>query len=140
MKASHAEFAIFRRADSGAWQGIAGGGEDHETALEAARRESTEEAGFPSGLEFVQLSTTSSIPVTSFPESTAWGDQVFIVPEHSFGLDAQEYRIHLSSEHMESVWVDYDDAIRLLTYDGNKTALWELNQRIHGLGPREPVP
>lgn len=30
------EFAIFRRADSGYWQGIAGGGEEGETPLETA--------------------------------------------------------------------------------------------------------
>ena len=40
-------YALFRRADAGFWQGIAGGGEDGETPLEAVRREAYEEAGIP---------------------------------------------------------------------------------------------
>lgn len=31
------EFALLLRADEGFWQGIAGGGEDSETPLEAAK-------------------------------------------------------------------------------------------------------
>ena len=36
--------AIFKRKNSLNWQFIAGGGEDNETPLEAAKRESHEEA------------------------------------------------------------------------------------------------
>lgn len=36
----------------------------------------------------------------------------------------------LSSEHKEYRWVEYDEAMRLLKYDSNKTALWELNERL----------
>ena len=36
----------------------------------------------------------------------------------------------LSSEHKEYRWVKYDEAMRLLKYDSNKTALWELNERL----------
>ena len=39
------EYAIFRRTDEPYWQGIAGGGEDGESLLEAAKREAFEEAG-----------------------------------------------------------------------------------------------
>ena len=39
------EYAVFKRADEGFWQGISGGGEDGESPLEAARREAFEEAG-----------------------------------------------------------------------------------------------
>ena len=38
--------------------------------------------------------------------------------------------IHLSSEHKEYKWVEYDEALKKLKYDSNKTALWELNERL----------
>ncbi len=38
-------FCIFRRADSSYWQFIAGGGENGETPIEAAIRETIEEIG-----------------------------------------------------------------------------------------------
>ncbi|MDX9955097.1 MAG: NUDIX domain-containing protein, partial [Anaerolineae bacterium] len=41
------EIALLKRADAGYWQGIAGGGEDPESPLEAARRETYEESGIP---------------------------------------------------------------------------------------------
>ncbi len=41
------EYAIFRRTDAGYWQGIAGGGEDEETPLPAAKREAQEETSIP---------------------------------------------------------------------------------------------
>ena len=37
-------------------------------------------------------------------------------------------------------WLDYETALGLLTYDSNRTALWELNQRLLGLGPRAVPP
>ena len=61
------EYALLKRSDAGYWQGIAGGGEDNETLLEAARREAYEE-----------------------------------------------------------------QAYALAKYDGNKTALWELDRRLRG--------
>ncbi len=39
------EFAVFSRSDYACWQGIAGGGEEGETPMEAAQREAREEAG-----------------------------------------------------------------------------------------------
>ena len=39
---------VFHRADHDQWQFIAGGGEDNETPLEAAKRETFEEGGVQS--------------------------------------------------------------------------------------------
>jgi dATP pyrophosphohydrolase len=49
------EYALLKRSDAGYWQAIAGGGEDDETPLEAARREAYEEAGIPGTADFLQL-------------------------------------------------------------------------------------
>lgn len=45
MTLSGPEYAVFRRADDGCWQAVAGGVEDGEDLVSAARRESLEEAG-----------------------------------------------------------------------------------------------
>ena len=131
------EYAVFSRSDSECWQGIAGGGEDEEVPLAAARREAREEAGVPATARFIALQTKSSVPVTSFRESARWGEELFVVTEHCFGVEMPSADIRISGEHRTYQWVDYETALELLTYDGNKTALWELNQRLLGLGPRD---
>lgn len=60
------EFAIFKRADGGYWQFIAGGGEDNESPADAAKREAEEEAGLPQSASCYALKTTTSIPAYNF--------------------------------------------------------------------------
>jgi hypothetical protein len=43
----------------------------------------------------------------------------------------------LSHEHTAARWVSYRAAYELAHFDGNKTALWELDRRLRGLGPRD---
>ena len=38
--------------------------------------------------------------------------------------------LQLSHEHTEYNWLNYAEAHTRLQYDSNKTALWEVNQRI----------
>lgn len=130
------EVAVLKRADAGFWQGIAGGGEDTETPLEAAIRETFEESGIPTTSEFIQLDTIESIPVTEFRDSALWGEDTYVIPQYSFGVKAENATIVLSREHTEVVWVSTAEALTLIKYDGNKTALWELHQRLKGKGPR----
>lgn len=130
------EYAVFKRADEGFWQGISGGGEDGESPLEAARREAFEEAGLAPDLDFIQLDTVDSIPVTFYKDSDLWGDDVYVVLQYCFGVRADDQAITLSQEHTEYCWLPYEEARARLKYNGNKTALWELNRRLSGHGPR----
>ena len=130
------EFALLKRADAGWWQAVAGGGEDRETPLEAARRETREEAGISSETQFIQLDTVESVRVTEFRDSHLWGERVYVIPQYCFGVLAQNGHIVLSREHTAYKWLTYREAYELLRYDGNRTALWELNQRLRGKGPR----
>ena len=57
------EYAVFKRADLGFWQGISGGGEDAETPFEAAKREALEEGGIPPESRYMALDATATIPV-----------------------------------------------------------------------------
>ena len=131
------EYAVFRRADAGFWQAVAGGGEGGETPLEAAQRETYEETGLPTDSPFLQLAAVSPVPVTEFSDSHLWGDDLFVIPEYCFGVWVRDGKIALSYEHTEVRWVTYQEARRLLKYDSNRIALWELNRRLQGLGPRD---
>ena len=122
-------FAILRRSDSDVWQGIAGGGEDNETPMQAAAREATEEAGIPAGTPLLPLDTIASIRVDCFP-SADWGDDTYVVREHSFGVIVDDERLTLSDEHRAYTWLDADTATARVTFDSNTTAIWELHQRL----------
>lgn len=132
------EYAIFRRRDNGIWQTVAGGGEGAETPLEAARREAYEEAGIPAEAEFLQLDTVEPIPAVEFKSHVLWGESVYIIPQYCFGVHALERLIHPCCEHTECHWLAYEDAMQRIHYDGNRTALWELNARLTGARPPFP--
>jgi dihydroneopterin triphosphate diphosphatase len=131
------EYALFKRADKGYWQTVAGGGEDHETPLQAAHRELWEETGLPTDTPLLQLQTIEPIPVTEFKDSHLWGDAVYVIPQYCFGAAASTRELRLSHEHSEYRWLPYPAALPLIPFDGNRTALWELHQRLHHKGPRD---
>ena len=124
------EFCIFKRADASYWQGIAGGGEEKELPLQAAEREIFEESGISNTAKLFQLETISSIPVHYFTDREAWKENKYVIPNYCFAIEAFSYSITLSDEHSEYKWVNYQEARKLLYWDNNKTALWELNERI----------
>ncbi|GAH41368.1 unnamed protein product, partial [marine sediment metagenome] len=72
--------AIFKRRDSLNWQFIAGGEENNETPLEAAKRESYEEANIKSSLLFFKLSTISSISKNNFKDYHNWNNNIYVIP------------------------------------------------------------
>jgi len=123
-------YAVFLRSDGGYWQWIAGGGEDDETPLEAAKREAFEEAGIPPDSEFLALDSRNTVPVEGICGYLVWGPEVLVVPEHCFGVRVDEHAIELSGEHTEFRWVDYETAVEMLHWHSNKNALWELNHRL----------
>ena len=125
------EYAIFKREPKtgGYWQGIAGGGEDDEKSLEAAKRESFEEAGISVGSKFVKLDSFSTVPVEGVC-GFKWGKEVLVLPQHCYGVEVKEKEINLSDEHTEYCWLDFKTAYYMLNWDSNKTALWELDYRL----------
>ena len=130
------EYALFKRADAGFWQGISGGGEDSETPLEAAKRETYEESRISMDSEFIPLDTVHPIPVTAFVV-THWQKNVYVIPQYNFGVSAGNQEIVISHEHTEYKWLKYEQAYDMVKFDDNKTAIWELDRRIRGLGPRD---
>ena len=126
-----AKYIILKRADLKVWQGIAGGGEGDESAIEAAKREANEELNIDSSCEYIQLDSVASIPAIYFKDHVKlWGKKTLVIPEYCFGVEINECGLRLSDEHSEYKWCSYEEAIKLLEWDSNKVALWELNERI----------
>jgi len=53
-----------------------------------------------------------------------------VIPEYAFAVEVSDMKIRLSDEHTEYRWVDYQTAKSMLKYDSNKTALWELDNKL----------
>ena len=113
----------------GVWQAIAGGGEEGETPIESAKRETFEEAGISVKSKFTQLTSVASVPVEAI-SGFIWGKDVLVIPEYSFGVEVLTKKIHLEREHAMYEWLTYNKAYEKLEWDSNKTALWELNYRL----------
>lgn len=125
------EFCVFRRADDGRWQSVQGGVELGETLVEAARRETAEEAGLTIVGSLHELDMVSGVPRTHFTASVHWPKDVYVVRKHYFALGLGDPNsITLSDEHSELRWASYDEAWATLTYDDDRTALLELSERI----------
>lgn len=129
-------YCIFNRSDSEAdedlWQFVAGGGEDDEKPMEAAERELWEETGIKEDAVFYPLESTSYVPTSCFSmeRRKAWGMDCLVIPEYKFAVQVKKDNIKLSDEHKEYRWVNYDIATELLKFESNRTALWELDNKI----------
>ena len=132
VTAAGPEYAIFRRADDGCWQGVAGGVEEGEDLVTAARRETAEEAGLAGGSPLYKLDMVSGVARTWFAASKHWPGDLYIVANHYFAMDVarEPAPVVLSREHSEFRWAPYGEAFAALHYDDDKTALWELDARL----------
>src|SRR3954463_3470597 len=126
------EYAVFRRADLGVWQGIAGGGENDETRDEAGSREAFEEAGISSSSSVQRLACVSAIAVEHFSDRQSWDPCLQTIPEYGYAVDADGQSLHLSIAHTDVRWVDLEEGLALLEWESNRTALRELDERLTG--------
>ena len=127
-------YGIGLRSTRNIWQFVAGGAEDKETPIEAAIRELSEETGINIKEEdLIVLDSKTTIPVVNVTGTYTWGKDVFVIPEYAFAVDATSFQIKLSNEHTEFKWLEYNKAMDILTYDSNKSALWELNEKLKNI-------
>ena len=120
-------FCIFSRADHSQWQFIAGGGENGETPIEAAIRETREEIGVELK-NIKQLTCIAYVPAEVIAESKRqhWDKNTYVIPEYSFAFECDSEPL-LSNEHSDYKWLTYDEARKLLKWDSNKIAMYEIN-------------
>jgi len=124
------EFGVFHRPEPDMWQFVSGGAEDDETPEQAAKREAFEEAQIPLSLPLLQLDSFATVPRKAFPDASHWPKSLYVVPEYAFAVDVSAYPITLSQEHDEIRWLNFKEAYGRLTWDSNRTAMWELNERL----------
>ena len=126
----HLQYCVFHRSDIDQYQFVSGGGEDDEKPIEAAAREIFEETSIKAD-DIIPLTSLAYIPAGIFPKKYRdfWSQDTIVVPEYAFGFECSS-EIILSEEHSGFEWMDYDDARSRLTWDSNKTALYELNCRL----------
>ena len=124
------QFCILHRSDLDQWQFVAGGGEDDETPLEAAVREISEETGIKTD-SVIELTSMAYVPANVISERHRqyWAKNIYVLPEYHFAFECVS-DIKLSNEHIGCEWLSYDDAMARLTWDSNKTALYELRCRV----------
>ena len=125
------EYCILKRKNMQIWQWVAGGVEDFDKDIMcAAKREMNEEIGISEDVDMVELECFTKIPVVNIVKEFKWGENVYYADEYSFAANISDKQIKISEEHSEYKWVSYDEARNLLKYDSNKSALWELNEKI----------
>ena len=128
------KFLIALRSDLSIWQAISGGGESGESLLEAAKRELIEETQLV-GKNWLQLDSMCMLPKVYYAGHENWSSHQYVVPEYAFSVQVTA-EPQLSSEHTEYRWCSFQDATKLLKFDSNRIALWELNERLHSNGQK----
>jgi len=125
------EYLLLKRSDDGVWQGVAGGGEEGESIEEAAKREMFEETGAITKAPLLKLDTKSYMEKYIFQDNEKW-EGIYVIPMHYFYC---EYKgnVQISHEHSDYGWYHFEDAMEKLYWHDNKTALWELNERLRQL-------
>ena len=121
-------YCVLRRADAGFWQWVAGGGEDEESPVETAIRETIEETGVEGPL--YRLTSEARVPTSAFAARKDWPEDLYVIPEYHFAIEAPAPEARLSAEHTACEWLPYDAAFERLHWQSNQTALQELAERL----------
>ncbi|WP_099224781.1 NUDIX domain-containing protein [Listeria costaricensis] len=121
--------AVFYRRHSGYCQFVAGGLEDQESHLHAARREFFEETGQLRVVRILPLKTEAFIPKSEFADFRDQPD-VEVVHAVAFGFQLAAMDFILSKEHRRIEWVTPSEAVDRLTFAFDREALRELLTRI----------
>ncbi len=127
-KGEESEYLLFKRADMGVWQGVAGGGEGDETPIVAAIRETREETGVEIS-DIVDLKSVAELSVIDVAGYYRWGEDIRVIPEFAFLADVpSDAKIKISCEHTEYLWCNSEQAMQLLEWDSNQQAITKAEQ------------
>ena len=126
-------YCILKRKDMEIWQFVAGGGEGNEPPKMGASRELCEEIGI-CGIDSIlieSLDTIGSVPSKFFEDfQESWEDGLYVIPVYTYAYKMTQTKLKLSDEHLDYRRVTYKQAMELLYFDLDKTALWELEMRL----------
>ena len=55
---------------------------------------------------------------------------MYVIPENIFATELEHEEVQLSSEHTAYKFMTFKECLKHLKYDSNKTALYEVNEKI----------
>jgi len=122
------------------WQWVAGGVEQNEDVNDAAIREAEEELGIQITKKenLLRLESYCTMPRSIFDCEAYWPKTFYTVKEFSFALKLDNTTaISISDEHLQFKLIRYSDLVKFKTWDSNRTAAWELNERLKDLGEKD---
>ncbi len=108
---------------SGHWDFVKGHIEGKETEEETLKREAEEESGL-TDLKIVKGFREKISYFYIKDRQTTAKDVIFFLAQTA----AAEKDIKLSFEHSEYNWLEFDEAVKKVTYDGSKKVLEKANQ------------
>lgn len=107
------------------WQNLSGGVEEGENLLQTLKWELIEETGI-SSKQILRI-----IEKIHYYEwlKTSGEMKGKKIKEWVFGVEVDpNFMVELSEEHYEYRWCNFEEAMKLLKWDQNKTALFKLNE------------
>lgn len=112
------QFLLLKRADhetfAGIWQMVTGSIVENEKAYETAVREIKEETG----LTIEKLWVVPRINSFYYPKT----DSICLVPVFAALVNAN-HQIKISGEHSEFIWVNSEEAKKMLAWDGQRKSV-----------------
>ena len=79
--------------------------------------------------QLIPLQSMTTMPVVNVA-GFLWGPDRLVIPEHAFGLIAKDEKLRLSHEHTGYGWFAIEEAMKLVRWESNRNALWELDWRL----------
>ncbi len=113
------------------WQGVTGGVENNETLKTATLRELNEETGYkPKELMKIDYIYKFPPPKDMFK---LYDKHYDFITEHSYLalIDSDKDPILDPEEHYKFKWCPFEEAMNLLFWEGNKTALTHCNELLN---------
>ena len=119
---------------SGHWDFVKGHIEGKETEEETLRREAKEEAGL-TDLELIKGFREKLSYFYMKDGKTIAKDAIFLLAETAIA----EKGVKLSFEHSEFVWLQFEDAVKKVTYDSSKEVLKKADKFLKELSKQKQL-